>query len=1100
MESLKSIIQKLHDGQAKLKLSGLGTSAKAFILSTLCAKTQRSALVLTAHQEGAEQLSADLEFFLRIQGCGIPVVLFPAIDVHTTWSTALQRELTGQRMKALFTIQQEKQSILIAPLMASLQPIPSLDWLKQSVRTLRKGDSINQDAFITKLIELGYQRVGTVEQPGEFAVRGGIIDVYHLSSDQPVRLELMGDSLESLRLFDSITQKSSVSIEEIIILPSIEENVSACVSDSYLDQLSSYMPVDRLTVLDEPELLIEKAKDHQEQTGQNFSGLSIQGDQGPQPSQIIELRTLDLERSEQRPVGGMAFETQSPSGMGLGVKATPFTQTINQLRALCKQFYIVIVCRSHDQQKRFQEILMEHEIPATRCEGLTLPVKVTSNLQLTVGHLSSGFFLKDLNLGFITEEELFGKSAAHPVKRARLRPFLTSFEDLKFSDHVVHLHYGIGKFLGLQRLAINGFEAEFLVIQYAGGDKIYVPLDHLNLVQKYIGSEGSVPRLDRLGTATWTRTKQKVKREIHRMAKDLLELYASREVARGFAFSPDGLLSKEFDATFEYEETPDQIRAIQEVKADMELPRPMDRVVCGDVGYGKTEVALRATFKAILDNKQVALLVPTTLLAQQHYQTFSRRFSAFPIRVEVLSRFRTPREQKTVIRDLAQGKVDVVIGTHRLLQKDIVFRDLGLVIVDEEQRFGVAHKERFKLLRKTVDVLTLTATPIPRTLQMALLGTRDLSTIETPPPDRLAVKTVVTRFDKQLIRDAILRELQRGGQVFFVHNRVKSIQGMAQFLSQMVPGIRIGIAHGQMREKDLERVMLKFLSKEYNLLLTTAIIESGLDIPTVNTIMVNRADQFGLADLYQLRGRVGRSGIQAYAYLLVPDQAVLTEDAKKRLTALQEFSELGAGFKIALRDLEIRGAGNLLGPEQSGHVAAIGFELYLQMIQQTVRELKGQAPEEEIEPSLSLKVSAYLPEDYIPDTYQRLVIYKRLASLKELEELSGIREELIDRFGPPSKPVECLMQIIQLKILSRHLKILQVESKPDAIVLAFHPSAVIPEGALQLLLKKYGQRLRFLSGYSLQLRSPGDQWDNTFTTLWTLLQELWQIQKNHRAG
>jgi transcription-repair coupling factor (superfamily II helicase) len=716
-----------------------------------------------------------------------------------------------------------------------------------------------------------------------------------------------------------------------------------------------------------------------------------------------------------------------------------------------------------------------------------------ASLQLVVGHLSSGFFLKDLHLGFITEEEIFGKTTARPVRRAKLRPFLTSFEDLKVSDYVVHLHYGIGKFLGLQRLSIGGFETDFLVIAYAEGGKVYVPLEHLELVQKYIGSEGSTPKIDRLGTTSWDRTKQRVKKEIQKMAADLLDLYATREVVEGFTFSPDHVLHKEFEATFEYEETPDQMRTIQEVKADMEAHRAMDRVVCGDVGYGKTEVAVRAAFKAVMDHKQVAVLVPTTLLAQQHDQTFRKRFSAFPIRVEMLSRFRTSKEQKTIVKDVAQGKVDVIIGTHRLLQKDVSFQDLGLVIIDEEQRFGVAHKERFKQLRKTVDVLTLTATPIPRTLQMALMSVRDLSIIDTPPPDRLAVKTVVACFDRRLIREAILREMERGGQVFFVHNRVKSIERMAHFVKQVVPDAKIAIAHGQMKELELERVMLKFLRKECNVLLSTAIIESGLDIPTANTIIVNRADQFGLADLYQLRGRVGRSSSQAYSYLLVPNPECLTEEAKKRLMALQEFSELGSGFKIAARDLEIRGAGNLLGREQSGHIAAIGFELYLQMIQQTVQELKGQVPEDEIETSMSLRVSAYLPEDYIADSYQRLVLYKRLASLKEPDELSSIRTEMTDRFGPLPLPAEHLLQIIQLKILARPLKITRIESKPDALVVVFHSSAVLTDRILNFLLEKYHQRLRFLSGYSLQITLAEDQWEETFKTAWSILQELSRV-------
>jgi transcription-repair coupling factor (superfamily II helicase) len=978
-------------------------------------------------------------------------------------------------MKALFRILDEKLSILVVPILAALQPVPSVDWLRRSTFKIQRGDSMDREELITRLITLGYHRAETVERPGEFAVRGGIVDIYGSSLEQPVRLELLGDSIESLREFDSITQRSTTSINEVIVLPAQEGDEG---SGNPMNNLSNYLAPDRLLILDEPEQLMQKSKE-----GSEASGWFLEN----HCPQIVELRALAL-KTEESSEDQFILVAKSSAVMGLGIKTTTFAQTIDALEELQKQFHLIVVCRTHDQQRRLQEILMEHDIPAS-----TQP---SSALQLVVGHLSSGFFLKDLHLGFITEEEIFGKTTPRPVKRAKIRPFLTSFEDLKASDYVVHLHYGIGKFLGLQRLSIGGFETDFLVIVYAEGGKVYVPLEHLDLVQKYIGAEGSVPRIDRLGTASWGRTKQRVKKEIQKMAGDLLELYATREVVEGFSFTPDSLTLKEFEAAFEYEETLDQMQTIQEVKADMELPRAMDRVVCGDVGYGKTEVAMRAAFKAIMDNKQVALLVPTTLLAQQHYQTFSRRFSAFPIRVEMLSRFRTSKEQKAIIKDLEQGKVDIVIGTHRLLQKDISFRDLGLVIIDEEQRFGVAHKERFKQLRKTIDVLTLTATPIPRTLQMAFMGVRDLSIIDTPPPDRLAVKTVLASFNKGLIREAIHRELERGGQVFFVHNRVKGIERMSHFIKEVVPDAKIAIAHGQMRERDLEQVMLKFQHKECNVLLTTAIIESGLDIPSANTIIINRADQFGLADLYQLRGRVGRSSSQAYAYLLVPNPESLTEDAQKRLMALQEFSELGSGFKIAARDLEIRGAGNLLGKEQSGHIAAIGFELYLQMIQQTIQELRGQAPEEEIETSMNLRISAYLPENYITDSYQRLVIYKRLASLKEPHELPSIWEEMMDRFGPLPVPAQHLLQIIQLKILARSLKITRIESKPGALVIVFHPSAALTDQILNRLLEKYHQRIRFLSGFSLQIALAEDQWEDTFKTAWSILQELSQIQED----
>ena len=809
--------------------------------------------------------------------------------------------------------------------------------------------------------------------------------------------------------------------------------------------------------------------------------------------QCIELHTLSVQTNQSHMI---PVETQSPAAMGLGFRPASFSRAIDILRKHYRNKHIFIICHHPDQLRRMQEIFMEHALAAPSWTVAPLESVIrqpSTTLHLVTGHLSSGVIFQSMRLAFVTEEELFGKTPAPSVRRAKVRTFLTPFEDLKIHDYVVHIQYGIGRFQGLERILINHCETDFLVVSYAAGAKIYVPIEHLDLIQKYTAPEGVQPRIDSLGTASWNRTKQKVQKEIQEMARDLLDLYAEREVINGYSFSTDDLSSREFDATFEFEETPDQQRTIDEVKSDMESPRPMDRLICGDVGYGKTEIALRAAFKSAMENKQVAVLVPTTLLAQQHYQTFHERFAAFPLRVEMLSRFIKPKEQAAIIRDLAEGKVDVIIGTHRLAQKDIAFRNLGLVVIDEEQRFGVAHKERLKKMRKTVDVLTLTATPIPRTLQMSLMDIRDLSIIETPPPDRLAVKTIVARLDGKLIQEAIRRELRRKGQIFFVHYRVNGIEKIADFLKKLVPEATILIAHGQMKERQLEQVMNKFLRRECDLLLTTTIIESGLDIPSANTIMINRSDQFGLSELYQLRGRVGRSSSQAYAYLLVPDDAMMTEAARQRLTALQEFSELGSGFKIAARDLEIRGAGNLLGRAQSGHIASVGFDLYLSMIQQAVQKLRGQPPEEEINPTLNLRVSAYLPREYIQDSYQRLVLYKRLASLKDPDEISDIQGEMEDRFGPLPQTVEFFLQIIRIRILASSLKIERVESKPDHWMIAFHPSARLTEQAPDRLLEGHALKLRFLSDFSFRIDCRDDPWEQRYQFLQSILLQLRDI-------
>jgi transcription-repair coupling factor (superfamily II helicase) len=619
------------------------------------------------------------------------------------------------------------------------------------------------------------------------------------------------------------------------------------------------------------------------------------------------------------------------------------------------------------------------------------------------------------------------------------------------------MDYGVGIYKGLRHLSIGGVSNDYLLLQYLDGDKLYIPVDRLNLVQRYIGGDGRPPKLDKLGSGSWERAKKRVKAAVAEMVKEILDLYAARQVFNGFGFSPLDQSYREFEATFEYEETPDQTKAIEEVMRDMGNPKPMDRLICGDVGYGKTEVAIRAAYRVVMDGKQVAILVPTTVLAQQHHQTFCDRFKTYPLMIEMLSRFRSPREQKEILRRLRDGKVDIVIGTHRLLQKDVIFRDLGLVVIDEEHRFGVADKERLKQMRKLVDVITLTATPIPRTLQMAISGIRDLSLIQTPPENRLSIRSFVVRYDDEVIREAIQRELGRGGQVFFVHHRVQNIHAVANHLKRLIPEASLAIAHGQMKEKELEKVMLQFVKKEYNLLVCTSIIESGLDIPTANTILINHADRFGLADLYQLRGRVGRGSHQAYAYLLVPGDLILSGDAMKRLRAIQELSELGSGFKLAIQDLEIRGAGNLIGSSQSGHIAAVGLELYTQLMEQAIKGLKGEEVIEEITPEIQFHLPAYVPEDYVEDPAERLSLYRRLSLARSDEEVERIREEMIDRFGKIPSEVDHLLEVIKVKILLTRLSIRKLEETPSRLVLTFDEATqVSPQRIIDLVHRGKG--------------------------------------------
>jgi len=707
------------------------------------------------------------------------------------------------------------------------------------------------------------------------------------------------------------------------------------------------------------------------------------------------------------------------------------------------------------------------------------------------GDLSAGFLSSELRLAVLTEEELFAKGARHkPQTKSKAATFLSSLEDLNIGDYVVHVQHGIAKYRGLKRLSVQDFDSDYLILEFYGGDTLYVPLDRLNQIQRYSGAESHVPRLDRLGGTSWARTTARVKKDIEEMAQELVDLYANRELAKRHSYGYDSTLYHEFEAAFEYEETGDQLKAIDDITHDMASSKPMDRLVCGDVGYGKTEVAMRAAFKAVEDNRQVAVLVPTTLLAHQHYDNFAERFAPFPTRVALLSRFQSPKEAKAIVKDIAAGSVDVVIGTHRLLQQDVQFRNLGLVIIDEEQWFGVKHKERLKELRTQVDVLTLTATPIPRTLQMAMASVRDLSIIDTPPAGRLSIRTQVVRSSDKLIREAILRELGRGGQVYFVHNRVETMERTGAWLQQIVPEARIVMAHGQMNAKPLEAVMLKFFHREADVLVASAIIQSGIDVPSANTIIVNRADTFGLAQLYQLRGRVGRSGDQAYAYFLVPDEGRLTDDAQKRLTAIQQFTELGSGFRIAAADLEIRGAGNLLGKQQSGHIAAIGLDLYMQMVEQAVQRLKGQVVEEEPDPTLRLNVSAFIPEDYVADPHQRLSLYKRLSSSTQVGDLALLHGEIQDRFGPPPEPVERLLEVMQVRLQAKVLRLSSIELKTGSVVVTLDANSKVAQTAIQHLMDRYKSRIRFLSPLAFELQMPHQDWPSIFPELTATLQSL----------
>ncbi len=931
------------------------------------------------------------------------------------------------------------------------------------------------------------------------------------------------------------------SMEEIEIIPGREDLSDP---EFYSTPFSEYLPAGMVLVLDEPDEILLKGKRFLEtaQEGALFAtqGKSSQPSQGPQPSHgsqpsrkrsspRFEALYLPLTHIAEAGTGRMTLEMESLSislnrgskrfvfdglalsSLKLGSPGQPFSEVAELLTLLRRDHLLTVVTTSEQQRTRFQHLFSEYQLPWMPLEE-KIEMAFPAPILLVVGTLSEGFVLPQMKVVFIPEEALLGRASrrhlhkasqgsqgsrgSHPSQGSdpsqgshpsRGIAFLSSISEIKPNDYVVHFDHGIGRYIGLKRLTLRTqewrgekIEADFLVLEYLGGDKVYVPIDSLNQVSRYLGGEGVAPKIDKLGGAHWNNTKTRVRGRVKEMTGELLKLYSERAVAEGYPFAAPPPLTEAFAATFEYEETPDQLRAIEETLLDMERPRPMDRLIVGDVGFGKTEVAMRAAFHAVMDNKQVAILVPTTLLAQQHYQTFSKRFSAFPVRVDVLSRFRTHSEQKGILTDAHNGKVDILIGTHRILNKDLVFRDLGLVIIDEEHHFGVSHKEKFKQIRTKVDVLTLTATPIPRTLQMAMAQVRDLSTIETPPTDRLAIHTVLSAFNPTIIREAIFRELVRDGQVFFIHNRVHNIEQVGAFLAELVPEAKIAIAHGQMREAVLEAIMLKFIAKEYNVLVTTTIIESGLDIPSANTIFINNADHFGLAELYQLRGRVGRSSEQAYAYLLVKEERDFSEAALKRLQAIQEFSALGSGFKIAGRDMEIRGAGNLLGAEQSGQIQAIGFDLYLKMIDEAVRELKGTQTETSVEPTLSLSVSAYLPESYIPDTHQRLSLYKRLIDCTDPEALASIRMEMADRYGPIPPEGSHLLQTVEVRQGARAVRAVQVAQHDLTLAFTFDPAAPPSDRGLSKLIDTYKKRIHFPSPWAFSIDLKEASWEETF--------------------
>ncbi len=1003
-------------------------------------------LVLTSNEERAYEMSKDINFF-RDALQQEHAFFLPDPDGPS---------LSGRRAEVIFSL--KETTSLVSSLHNLSVPLWSQRERSLYVLDLANHMEISRDDLEQRLQEIGYRSVPLIVEAGEYSRRGWIFDIYPSTYELPLRIEFFGDEIESIRHFDVDTQRSTEFLPRCSLFP-------------------AHDPSSGTTLLDLAD-----------GTRHIFSD-SIQ-ESAPFPGNATFFSRY--------PIEGIGHDSGLLSIQGLGItlhERKQIDELPHKIQQLGKENRILIVASSKGQAERLKNILFEGDVFA--------PIIDTSNIfeyegavSITIGELSSGLFFPGLLI--LTERELFGRTLGfRPIKKSRVSKLLTSLDDLRPGSFIVHKDHGIGKFLGLSRQSIEGTVEDLIVIEYEGG-RLYVPLQGISMISTYHAEEGITPKVDRLGGKTWQRTKERVRKKILEMAEKLIALHAERKVYKGFSFSNDTELHREFDSFFPYEETPDQIKAIEDIKRDMESDRPMDRLICGDVGYGKTEVAMRAAFKAVYDGKQVALLVPTTILCEQHYRTFQMRFSAFPVTIDYLSRFKTKKSQKETIHALSNGDIDIILGTHSLLGDSITFHNLGLLIIDEEHRFGVRQKEKIKALKHGVDVLTLTATPIPRTLSMAITDIKVMSLIETPPEERRAVKSTVSVFNENLIERTLQQEITRDGQVFFVHNRIKDLEKITRYLTRLLPSARIACAHGQMTEKELEKVMLAFYHQKIDVLVSTAIIGSGLDIPTANTIIINRADMMGLADLYQLRGRVGRSNIRAYAYFLIPGEEVILEEAKMRLQAIQEMSYLGAGFRLALKDLEIRGAGNLLGTEQSGYIHAVGFDLYMEMLEKAVAELQGKKVEEEIDPSIRLRVNAFIPEDYVDDVTLRLTLYRRIASLKTEDALKTFESEIQDRFGKFPIEVKYLLDIMRLRIQARHLSITNIRDRDGKISIHFSPKTIVDPHDIFRLQEKTTGKITFLpDGFEIDLRSyPWEQLYMEIAHLFTCLSFSDTFNKN----
>lgn len=1062
LAEFEQIKEKSKTNKGILQVSGCMESQKSHLMYGLSGIAPYR-LILAEDERRAREIYEDYRFYDR------KVYSYPAKDLLFFQADIHGNLLIRQRMKVIKALLEEKELTVVTSIDGCMDFLESLEKIKEQLIHYESDSTVDTEQLKNQLVALGYERVGQVEMPGQFSVRGGIVDIYCLTEENPWRIELWGDEIDSIRSFDPESQRSLENLEELTIYPAVEH-----IGDKDMVSFLDYFPEERTIIfLDEPNRLTEKGGAVEEECRQSRMHREEKGSRNLPENWLCSFEQLQKELNKRNCISVCALEPKQAGWkvrekFYLEVKSisaynNSFELLVKDLHQHKKQGYrIALLSGSRTRAERLAKDLQEEGLAAFYGQDYDREI-CPGEIMVVYGHAKKGFEYPLIKFAVMTESDIFGQEQKKKKKKKNYSGSrIQDFAELSIGDFVVHEKHGLGIYRGIEKVEVDRIVKDYIKIEYRGGSNLYIPATQLDCLQKYSGADASkAPKLNKLGTQEWNKTKSKVRGAVKNIAKELVELYAVRQEKEGYVCGPDTVWQREFEEMFPYEETEDQLSAIEDAKRDMESTRIMDRLICGDVGYGKTEVALRAAFKEVQESRQVAYLAPTTILAQQIYNTFVQRMKEFPVRVELLCRFRTPAQQKKAIEDLKKGQVDVIIGTHRVLSKDVQFKNLGLLIVDEEQRFGVTHKEKIKQLKKDVDVLTLTATPIPRTLHMSLIGIRDMSVLEEPPMDRMPIQTYVMEYDEETVREAINRELRRGGQVYYVYNRVTDIADVALRIAKLVPDARVDFAHGQMSERELENVMYSFVNGDIDVLVSTTIIETGLDISNVNTMIIHDSDRYGLSQLYQLRGRIGRSNRTAYAFLMYRQNVMLKETAEKRLAAIREYTDLGSGFKIAMRDLELRGAGNLLGAQQHGHMNAVGYDLYCKMLNEAVKEAKGIHTMEDFETSVDLNVDAYIPDSYISNEFQKLDIYKRIAGIETQQDYDDMLEELLDRFGEPGKAVLNLLAIAKLKAIAHQGYVTEIKQTGKTVRFTLYEKARLNTEGFPALMQKYRRGLQF---------------------------------------